>query len=155
MEIPLADAALRSGDSREFERRVRSMEERTRNILSCSPRDSFAWLMAFGLETQHGLVSHHSFELLTTSYETSPNEAWLALRRMTVSVPLVLMAPAPVQSKILDEYQNLIRHRFVDIPARTYLNASAAIQALLQSRIDQLDPLSQKIFSTELERLRS
>jgi hypothetical protein len=155
MEIPLADAALRSGDSREFERRVRSMEERTRNILSCSPRDSLAWLMAFGLETQHGLVSHHSFELLTTSYETSPNEAWLALRRITVSVPLVLMAPAPVQSKILDEYQNLIRHRFVDIPARTYLNASAAIQALLQSRIDQLDPLSQKIFSTELERLRS
>ena len=134
---------------------MNSLEARTRQILGCSPRDSFAWLMAFGLETQHGILSRHAFDLLAMSYETSPREAWLALRRIIVAVPLVLMAPEPVQANVLDEYMNLIRHRFVDVPARVYLSASAATQALLQSRIDQLDPTSKKLFSEELDRLRA
>jgi hypothetical protein len=155
MEIPLAGAGLRSGAGSEFDRHMRSLETRTRQILSCSPRDSFAWLTAFGLETQHGLSSGHSFDLLAMSYETSPREAWLALRRIIVAVPLTLMAPEPVQAKILDEYQDLIRHRFFDIPARVYLNASPATQALLQTRIDQLDPTSKRHFSEELDRRRA
>ncbi len=155
MEIPLAGAGLRSGSSNEFDQHMKSLEARARQILSCSPRDSFAWLVAFGLETQHGVLNRHSFDLLAMSYETSPREAWLALRRIIVAAPIVLMAPEPVQTKILDEYVNLIRHRFVDVPVRTYLNASAATQALLQSRIDQLDPTSKKLFSDELDRIRS
>jgi hypothetical protein len=155
MEIPLAGAGLRSGSGSAFDQHMKSLETRTRQILSCSPRDSFAWLVAFGVETQHGVLNRHSFDLLAMSYETSPREAWLALRRIIVAVPVTLMAPEPVQAKILDEYINLIRHRFVDVPVRTYLNASAATQALLQSRIDQLDPASKRFFSDELERVRS
>ena len=155
MEIPLAGAGLRSGSGSAFDQHMKSLETRTRQMLSCSPRDAFAWLVAFGVETQHGVLNRHSFDLLAMSYETSPREAWLALRRIIVAVPVVLMAPEPVQAKILDEYINLIRHRFVDVPVRTYLNASAATQALLQSRIDQLDPASKRFFSDELERVRS
>ena len=155
MEIPLAGTGLRSGASNAFDQHMNSLEARTRRILGCSPRDSFAWLMAFGLETQHGILSRHAFDLLAMSYETSPREAWLALRRIIVAVPLVLMAPEPVQANVLDEYMNLIRHRFVDVPARVYLSASAATQALLQSHIDQLDPTSKRLFSEELDRLRA
>jgi len=155
MEIPLAGAGLRSGASSEFDQHMTSLETRARQILSCSPRDSFAWLMAFGLETQHGMLSPHSFDLLAMSYETSPREAWLALRRVIVAVPLAQLAPEPLQARILDEYLTLIRHRFVDVPARIYLSASAATQALLKERIDQLDPPSKKLFSEELDRLRA
>jgi hypothetical protein len=155
MELPLADADLRSGAASEFDRHVQSLEARTRRILSCAPRDSFAWLVAFGLKVGHEEPNGRSFDLLAASYKTSPNEAWVSLRRTIVAIPVALAAPEQIQKEILDEFQNLIRHRFVEIPARAYFNASAATRALLQPRIEQLDPTSRKLFSEELERLRS
>jgi hypothetical protein len=154
MELSLADADLRSSATSDFDRRVQSLETRTRRILSCTPRDSFAWLVAFGLEAGRG-VTARSFDLLAASYETSPREAWVGLRRMIVAIPLTLSAPEHIQRMILDEFEHLVRHRFVEIPARLYFNASAEIRTLLDSRIEQLSPSSKKLFSEELAKLRS
>jgi hypothetical protein len=154
MELSLADADLRSSATSDFDRRVQSLETRTRRILSCTPRDSFAWLVAFGLEAGRG-VSVRSFDLLAASYETSPREAWVGLRRMIVAIPLALSAPDHIQRMILDEFQHLVRDRLVEIPARLYFNAPAEIRSLLDSRIEQLSPSSKRLFSEELERLRS
>jgi hypothetical protein len=155
LEIPLADAALRSGAVQDFDQRIRSLEDRARRTLSCTPRDSFVWLLMFGLENEHGNLNEHSFDLLAMSYETSPNEAWIGIRRMGIAIPVARVAPEPVQQKILDEFQNLISHGFIEAPARSYLNASAATRSLLQSRVDQLDPRSQRNFSETLQKLRS
>jgi hypothetical protein len=155
LEIPLADAALRSGAVQEFDRRMDSLEARARRTLGCAPRDSFVWLLLFGLETEHGLLDEHAFNLLAMSYDTSPNEAWIAVRRIVVAIPVVSFAPEPIQQKILTEFQNLIRRGFVEMPARSYLNASARTRALLQSRVEELDPHRQKIFSDTLQKLRS
>jgi hypothetical protein len=155
LEMPLADAALRTGAAAEFDRHIRSLEARSREILSCSPRDSFAWLMAFDLEALHGLLNERSFDLLAMSYETSPNEAWIAIRRIFVAMPLVLAAPEPVRQKILHEFQQLIQHGFVDEAARSYLIASGSIRSLLQARVEQLDLPRQKVFSDALQKTRS
>lgn len=155
LEIPLADAALRSGAVGEFDQRLRSLEARARQTLGCAPRDSFVWLMLFGLETEHGMLDQHTFDLLEMSYDTSPNEAWIAMRRITVAIPVVLFAPAPIQQKILDEFQNLVAHGYVEMTGRSYLNASARSRALLQSRIDLLDPRSRKSFADAVQKLGS
>jgi hypothetical protein len=155
MEIPLADTALRSGAVHEYDGRVQSLESRARQALSCTPRDSFVWLVLFGLETGHGILNEHAFDLLAMSYETSPNEAWIAVRRTVLAVPVVLSAPEAMQQRILTEFQNLVRNGFVDMPARSYLRASASTRALLQSRIEQLDASSQKTFFDALQGLRS
>ncbi|MGA7994387.1 MAG: hypothetical protein WCA28_05695, partial [Bradyrhizobium sp.] len=154
LEIPLADAALRSGAAHEYDLHIQSLEARTQTILSCSPRDSFGWLVNFGLEVQHGRLNEHTFDLLAMSYETSPNEAWVGVRRIVIAIPAMLAAPEAIREKVLAEFQNLIRQRFVEIPARAYLNASASTRALLQSSVEQLDPLSRKIFSDTLQRFR-
>ncbi len=155
LELLVVDAALRSGAVREYDQHIQALEARTRRILSCTPRESFVWLIAFSLEIEHGIVNEHSFDLLAMSYETSPNEAWIAARRVIIAVPVLLAAPETLRQTILTEFQNLVRHRFVDIPARAYLKAPAPARALLQSRIEQLDPSSQKIFSDTLQKLRS
>lgn len=155
MEIPLADAALRSGATHEYDERVRSLEARARQALRCTPRDSFIWLVLFGLETGHGVLDQHAFDLLAMSYETSPNEAWVATRRIALAIPVVLSAPEPMQRKILAEFQNLVSNGFVELPARSYLRASAPTRALLQSRIEQLDASSQKAFSDALKKQRA
>ena len=155
MEMPLAEAALRSGAANEFDRRIQSLETRSRQILSCTPRESFVWLLAFNLEVLHGRLNEQSFDLLAMSYETSPNEAWISIRRIIVAMPLVLVAPDPVRQKILSEFQNLIRNGFEDDAARSYFTASGSVRSLLQTQVEQLDLPRQKKFSNALQRLRS
>ena len=155
MEMPLAEAALRSGAADEFDRHIRSLEARSRRILSCTPRESFVWLLMFDLEVLHGLLNEHSFNLLAMSYETSPNEAWISIRRIVVALPLVLLAPEPLRQKILFEFQLLVRNGFLDEAARSYLTSSEPIRSLLQRQIEQLELFRQKAFSAALQRLRS
>jgi hypothetical protein len=155
LEMPLADAALRSGSSRDFELHMQSLEARLRWILRCSPRDSFAWLVAFGLEIEHGVIDEHAFDLLAMSYETSPIEAWIAVRRVLVATPVVLSAPEPVQRKILAEFQDLIRRRFIELPALAYVKSKGPTRLLLRKQIDQLNLSDQKAFSDALEKFGS
>jgi hypothetical protein len=155
MEIPLADAALRSGAARDYDERVRSLESRARQALGCTPRDSFIWLVLFGLETGHGVLDQHAFDLLAMSYETSPNEAWIATRRITLAIPVVLAAPGPMQQRILGEFQDLLRSGFIELPARAYLRASGPTRALLQTRIDLLDASRQKAFADAVQKQRT
>jgi hypothetical protein len=155
MEMPLAEAALRSGAANEFDRHIRSLESRSRRVLSCTPRESFVWLLAFDLETLHGQLNEQSFNLLAMSYDTSPNEAWISIRRIVIAAPLVLVAPEPLRKRILFEFQQLIRNGFVDDAARSYLTASGSIRSLLQTQIEQLGLPQQKAFSETLQKLRS
>jgi len=155
MEIPLADAALRSGSAGEFDQHIQSLEARSRRILGCAPRESFVWLLAFDLELLHGRLNEHSFDLLAMSYETSPNEAWIAIRRIVVAMPLILGVPEPLRQNILSEFQQLVRNGFVDDAARAYATASGSIRPLLQNQIEQFDTRQRKIFSDALQKLHS
>jgi hypothetical protein len=155
MEIPLADAALRSGALEAFNQRTRSLETRATQALSCTPRDSLVWLVLFGLQTAHGVLDNRAFDLLAMSYQTAPNEAWIAVRRILLAVPVVRSAPEPMQSTILTEFQNLIANGYVDMPARAYQNASETVRKDLQARVEQLDARSQKTFADAVQKLRS
>jgi len=70
-------------------------------------------------------------------------------------MPLVLIASEPIRHKILFEFQQLIRHGFVDDAARSYLTASGSVRSLLQTQIEQLDLPRQKSFSNALQKIRS
>jgi hypothetical protein len=155
LEIPLAETALRSGNVQEFDQRGRSLESRAQQTLGCSPRDSLIWLLLFGLRNEHGLLDEHTFDLLAMSYETSPNEAWIAVRRIVVAVPVILAAPEALRQRVLTEFQALVRHRFVEMPALAYFNAPAAIRSLLQARIDELGALEKAEFAQALAKLHS
>src|SRR5438270_12087192 len=152
MEMSLADTALRSGAVKEFEQHTRSLESRATRVLSCTPRQSFVWLLAFQLKVLEGALDQHSFDLLAMSYETSPNEAWISIRRILAAMPLVLVAPEPTRQKIFKEFQWLVRVGFLDVAARAYLGAPAPARALLQRRIEQLDGSKQKAFSDALQK---
>lgn len=150
MEMPLAEAALRSGDAVKFDQLVERLDIRSKGILSCAPRDSFAWLVLFALEVLHGRLTEHTFDLLATSYENSPNEAWISVRRIVVAMPVVLLADKPLRMKILKEFQLLVRNRLVDDAARSYAGASQPVRSLQLDQIGELDPAQRRAFSEAL-----
>lgn len=155
MEMPLAEAALRAGASDEFDRRINSLEHRAKQALGCTPRESFVWLLLFNLEALHGQLSEHAFNLLARSYETSPNEAWISIRRITVAMPLLLIASEPVRKLIILEFTQLIRNNFINDAARAYLAASPPVRKLLITEVDRLDITQQKSFTAAIQQLRS
>ncbi len=151
MELPLAEAALRSGAAVEFDQHLRSLETRSSQVLGCMPRDSFVWLLAFDLDILHGKLDDHAFSLLAMSYQTSPNEAWISVRRVVLAVPLLLVAPEAVRRSILAEFQQLVRNGFAGDAARGYWHASPSVRALLRTQIEQLDAAAQKAFNDALQ----
>jgi hypothetical protein len=155
MEMRLAQAALRAGDVEEFDKHALSLEARTKRALGCAPRQSFVWLLAFNLEVLHGRLNEQTFNLLATSYETSPNEAWISIRRIIIAMPLILVAPESLRRRILLEFQQLIRNGFADDAARSYLTAPGSVRSLLQTQVDQLDLPGQKAFSNALQKMGS
>jgi hypothetical protein len=154
MQMALAQTALRSGVVNEFDWHAKSVEARSIRILSCSSRQSFVWLVLFDLEVLHGVLNEHSFDLLAMSYETSPNEGWISIRRILVAMPLILTAPEPVRQRILNEFQLLIRYGFTDVAAVAYLRAPTLARSLLETGVRQLDVSKQRKFSDELQTLQ-
>jgi len=155
MEMSLAETALRSGAVQEFDQRTKSIQTRATRVLSCTPRESFVWLLVFQLEVLNGHLDERSFGLLAMSYETSPNEAWISIRRILVAMPLVLVAPESTRHRILNEFQLLTKNGFVDAAARAYLGAPDRARSLLQSRIEQLNKDQQAAFSNALQKFRT
>lgn len=89
------------------------------------------------------------------SYDTSPHEAWIGVRRIVVAIPVLLAAPETVRERILAEFRDLVRHRFVELPARAYLDASPLVRSLLQAQIDQLGAKEKAAFAAALEKLHT
>jgi hypothetical protein len=88
------------------------------------------------------------------SYETSPNEAWISIRRTVVATPLLLVAPEALRLKIINEFQQLIIDGLSDSAARSYLTAPQPVRSLLLARVEQLNTSQQKSFSDALQKLR-
>lgn len=154
MEMPLTDLALRSGATVEFDQRIRSLETRSRKILGCTPRESFVWLLTFYLETLHGRLDERSFDLLAMSYETSPNEAWISIRRVIVALPLAEIAPTHLRQKIFDEFQQLVENGFTDDAARAYSTASQPVRSHILLRIQSINEPRLRAFTEALRKYR-
>jgi hypothetical protein len=153
MEMRLAEVALRAGQTAEFDQHSQAMESRSKRVLECAPRQSFVWLLAFSLEIMHGRISERSLSFLSASYETSPNEGWIAIRRNIAAVPLLFIVPRLLQEKILAEFTQLVRNRFLYEAAASYRGAPAAVRELLKMRIERLDVTRQKEFWGVLQEL--
>jgi hypothetical protein len=155
IEIRLAEAALREGAVDDFDRRAKSLEIRSKQTLSCAPRDSLVWLIAFGLQILHGQSGKQTLDLLEMSYETSPREAWIGIRRIIAAMPVLMLLSPALQEKVLAEFEQLARSGFFYETARAYAGTSASTRVMLADRIQRLDARQQKLFWNEVEKIHS
>jgi hypothetical protein len=155
MDLLLSQTALQSGKSALFDQHLQSLEARSKEILKCAPRDSFVWMLLFDLNALYGQTDEKSFDLLKMSYDTSPNEAWISIRRLSVALPLLFVMRDALRDTVLSEFQQLIRSGFANEAARSYSMSSALVRSSLQTRIEQLTAAEQDAFSSALKNLQS
>jgi hypothetical protein len=145
-EMQLAETNLQSGAVAELDQHIRSLKERAQRALGCTPRQSMIWLVAFSINVLQGRLDDQTFALLRLSYETSPREAWIAIRRNAAAMPIVLVAPEPLRERIMSEFRELIADGFQDEASRSFLRANRTARPLLQLEIAKLSEARQKVF---------
>jgi hypothetical protein len=154
VEMLLADAKLRSGATAKFDRHLASLEARGRRVLGCNPLDSFAWLLMYNTELVHGRSNDASLKFLKMSYDSSPHEAWISVRRNPVAVASLLVASAPLRDQIVAEFLHLIRDGFSDAAAVSYAGAAERGKALLLTHLDNLDPAQRAAFDDVVRKIQ-
>lgn len=155
MDMRLAETALRQGNAAAFSKHTQSVQDRTTRLLSCVPHHSFSWLLAFTLETLHGRLDDHAYRLLDMSYRTSPNEAWISIRRNAAAMPFLEFAPVELKQRILTEFRLLAANGFSKEAARSYIGARPSAQTLLKSELENIDAAKLRAFQDALNNLRS
>lgn len=155
IEARVSEATLRAGAVNDFDLHSASIDSRSDRVLACAPRQSFVWLMKFSQAILRGQLDERSFAFLAMSYETSPDEGWVTIRRNNVAVPLLLVFPEPLKEKALSDFQRLVKGGFNEEAGRLYQGASPPIRSLLQASVEQLESYRQKSFWDAVHRVGS
>lgn len=150
IEIRLAEISLRIGDVSTFDQKVEAAKARVGEVLRCSPRQSFIWLSAFGIEVLQGRLSERTFAMLKMSYETSPNEAWIAIRRNPIASRFLSKTDETLRQMIIVEFEKLVTDGFYKEAAHSFLNASEDSRNTLEERIKRLELTRQTEFWASL-----
>lgn len=155
MEARVSEATLRAGAVADFDQHSRSIDSRADKVLACAPRQSFVWLMKFSQAVLRGQLDERSFVFLEMSYDTSPHEGWIIIRRSNVTVPLLQVLPEPLKAKALSDFQQLVKSDFNEEAGRLYRVASPPSRTLIQTSVEQLEPYRQKSFWQAVHRIGS
>jgi hypothetical protein len=100
--------------------------------LGCAPADPYLWLILYWTDiTQNGLNPRH-FDYLRMSYQTGPNEAWVALKRNRLVLAAFSKLPPDLATLAGNEFVGLLATRRaypdavrtmrgLDVPARNFV----------------------------------
>ncbi len=102
--------------------------------LRCAPADPYLWLVLYWTDmTQNGLNPRH-FDYLRMSYQTGPNEAWVALKRNRLAMAAFSKLPHDLATMAANEFVGLLATR------RAYPDAVRTMRGLDVSARDFILP---------------
>ena len=92
--------------------RMRSLRQAVRSALSCSPTQSFLWLLHYWLEVAENGSSERALQYLRMSYLAGPNEGWISAKRNGFSLAIYDQLPEDIAAEIVPEFVSLVRSGF-------------------------------------------
>jgi hypothetical protein len=119
--------------------------------LSCAPADAFGWLTLFWLDAAKYGPNEKNLSYLRLSYALAPNEGWIALWRVRLSLRLFERLPADLSSDAVDDFINFVNTgSFYLEMADIFKGASAVAQRRIVDRISIANPVTQQAFARAL-----
>jgi hypothetical protein len=146
LQLHLVENSLRTGAAAQFDEQLYDLTAHVSRALSCTPRLSYLWLLCFWSRTLSGLLDQRSIEILAMSYETGPNEGWIAIRRNALAMAIVPLAPDQLAQRIIKEFGLLVRDGFLPEAAASYSVAALPVRSALQNELFRLSNSRQTEF---------
>jgi hypothetical protein len=141
-------SAPQSGQS---EARLYSLLRMIRSALSCAPADSFLWLALYSVENTANHFSADDLKYLRMSYELSPNEGWIALRRNPVAFERFRQLPADLAETAIHEFIQLLLSNFFEPAAAIFTGPAWPERELILAHLTQISSEQRRFFADALQ----
>jgi hypothetical protein len=123
----------------------------TRALLACSPSDSLGWLILFWLNVSKNGYTTEYGNYLQLSYETSPNEAAVALWRNRLVLGLYDRLPSQFTDRAIPEFVKLVNsERLYAEMGDVFERAAPALRQRLALAMKTADPRPREVFERML-----
>lgn len=116
-----------------------------------SPSNSFMWLTDLWVKLRKGEFVDRDWNLLRMSYQSGPNDAWIAVRRNSLAVGVFQSLPDDLAEQALLEFARLVRSGFYSDAANILAGPGWAFRDKLLSRLVQIDEADRRAFAKVLE----
>ena len=120
------------------------------NALAISPMNSFAWLVSAWIKRQRGEAVPEAVSALRMSYQTGPNEAWIAAMRNPLVLGIFLALPGELAEKALAEFGGLVRARLYAAAADILAGPGWVVREQLLGGLVDLDDENRRQFARAL-----
>lgn len=92
-----------------IEARLEAARSALDKALRCVPTDSFLWLSKYWLAAATEGFRSDLVPFLAMSYQTGPNEGWIAAKRARLAIGVYLLLTAELQRKVVQDFYHLVR----------------------------------------------
>jgi hypothetical protein len=125
------------------------LHDATTTALSCAPADSFAWLTLFWLSVRKNGFSLENAKYLRLSHALGPNEGWIALWRVRLTLSLFSQLPGDLSDQAIGDFIKLV-DAFIPETAAIFANAAPAAQSRIIDQLKTVKLIPRQVFARSL-----
>ena len=113
VQLRLLEAATALPDRELVESIQKKLRISVREALSCSPTESFLWLLHYWLQVSQNGFDKKMLQYLRMSYALGANEGWISIKRNGLSLAIYDRLPEDMTTQVVAEFVSLVRSDFM------------------------------------------
>jgi len=147
IRLRLVEQTISIGETTEIDDRLDALKHSVVDALSCSPADSFLWLVLFWVENTRNGFSPDNLKYLRMSYELGPNEGWIILKRNGIALALYEQLPPDLAETAVDEFVRLLSNGFVRDASTIFTGPGWRIRNILLPKLKSVAEGTREAFA--------
>lgn len=144
------DASIAAGALDRIDAEMQALGEAADNLLACSPREGFGWLMRFWTQSRHRGLTAEVLGDLGRSYRFAPREPWISARRNPVAMAIYARLPASLQEAIQAEFREMVGAQLYGSAIETLILAKPDVRRQLLAGLSPLNDNARNGFARAL-----
>lgn len=151
LRLAILNDAIAEGDGARTKLDYAPLYVATRTALSCTPSNSFAWLVLFWLDVSRRGLNPDSAHYLRLSYTLSCNEEWIALWRNSLALSIFPQLPTDLADDAVDEFIELVNtEQLYSQTVKIFAGLPPATQDRIVAKIGAVKAVPRQIFARML-----
>lgn len=151
--LRVLELTITNGRQQDVDDQMETLQATIRQSLANAPSDAFLWLVLFWVENMRNGFSEENLKYLRMSYETGPNEGWVALRRNRFSLALFNELPDDLAKQAVGEFAGLVNSNFSNDAADILISSGWKVRDRLMPALASADRGSRIDFAKVVFRL--
>jgi hypothetical protein len=124
--------------SQEVQSRLQELAGLTKDALRNTPTDGFLWLTLCWISDSSGTATNDGWRFLRSSYQSSPNEGWIGLKRNPFALGRFTTLPDDIAEDAVQELMHLVQSGLHAEAAQIIAGPGLPINKLLLRRLRAL-----------------